>query len=282
MNISEAIVYAKKHKMDSFEARELISYFVKEDEKFVITHMNDYDLNSNEVILFTNACKEIANGKPIQYITNYQYFYGHKFYVDENVLIPQPDTEVLVESAIEEIKKMLKKIPKNEKIDVLDLCTGSGAIAISIKKYFENEKRLKITASDISIKALEVAKKNLADILEDENSISWLNKDLLNDITEKFDLIVSNPPYIKTSDLESLPSDVKYEPVLALDGGSDGLTMYKRIRENVKNNMKSSSVLMMEIGYNQKDDVMSIFEGSKCLKDLAQNDRVIIWKGEKY
>lgn len=278
MNIYEALEYAKEHKMDSFDARALLSHFINKNESFIITHTNDFKLSSNEEILFTDACKEIENGKPLQYITNYQYFYGYKFYVDENVLIPQPDTEVLVASAIETIKKMLKKKSDDGEISVLDMCTGSGAIAISIKKQFEDVKNLKVMASDISKKALEVAKKNAKEILKNENSISWLNNDLFDGITEKFDLIVSNPPYIRTADLEKLPNDVKHEPIIALDGGKDGLDMYRRIRVQVPNNMKENSILIMEIGYDQKEDVMSLFENSKCLKDFAQNDRVIIWK----
>lgn len=278
MNIYEALEYAKEHKMDSFDARALLSHFINKNESFIITHTNDFKLSLNESILFTDACKEIENGKPLQYITNYQYFYGYKFYVDENVLIPQPDTEVLVASAIEAIKKMLKKKSDDEEISVLDMCTGSGAIAISIKKQFEDVKNLKVIASDISKKALEVAKKNAKEILKNENSIGWLNNDLFDGITEKFDLIVSNPPYIRTADLEKLPDDVKHEPIIALDGGKDGLDMYRRIRVQVPNNMKENSILIMEIGYDQKEDVMSLFEDSKCLKDFAQNDRVIIWE----
>lgn len=278
MNIYEALEYAKEHKMDSFDARALLSHFINKNESFIITHTNDFKLSSNEEILFTDACREIESGKPLQYITNYQYFYGYKFYVDENVLIPQPDTEVLVASAIEAIKKMLKKKSDDGEISVLDMCTGSGAIAISIKKQFEDVKNLKVMASDISKKALEVAKRNAKEILKNENSIGWLNNDLFDGITEKFDLIVSNPPYIRTADLEKLPDDVKHEPIIALDGGKDGLDMYRRIRAQVPNNMKENSILMMEIGYDQKEDVMSLFESSKCLKDFAQNDRVIIWE----
>lgn len=278
MNIYEALEYAKEHKMDSFDARALLSHFINKNESFIITHTNDFKLSSNEEILFTDACREIESGKPLQYITNYQYFYGYKFYVDENVLIPQPDTEVLVASAIEAIKKMLKKKSDDGEISVLDMCTGSGAIAISIKKQFEYVKNLKVMASDISKKALEVAKRNAKEILKNENSISWLNNDLFDGITQKFDLIVSNPPYIRTADLEKLPDDVKHEPIIALDGGKDGLDMYRRIRAQVPNNMKENSILMMEIGYDQKEDVMSLFESSKCLKDFAQNDRVIIWE----
>ena len=225
MNIYEALEYAKEHKMDSFDARALLSHFINKNESFIIAHTNDFKLSSNEAILFTDACKEIENGKPLQYITNYQYFYGYKFYVDENVLIPQPDTEVLVASAIEAIKKMLKKKSDDGEISVLDMCTGSGAIAISIKKQFEDVKNLKVMASDISKKALEVAKKNAKEILGNENIIGWLNNDLFDGITEKFDLIVSNPPYIRTADLEKLPDDVKHEPIIALDGGKDGLDM---------------------------------------------------------
>lgn len=278
MNIYEALEYAKEHKMDSFDARALLSHFINKNESFIITHTNDFKLSLNEAILFTDACKEIENGKPLQYITNYQYFYGYKFYVDENVLIPQPDTEVLVASAIEAIKKMLKKKSDDGEINVLDMCTGSGAIAISIKKQFEDVKNLKVMASDISKKALEVAKRNAKEILGNENIIGWLNNDLFDGITEKFDLIVSNPPYIRTADLEKLPDDVKLEPIIALDGGKDGLDMYRRIRAQVPNNMKENSILMMEIGYDQKEDVMNLFESSKCLKDFAQNDRVIIWE----
>ena len=198
-------------------------------------------------------------------------FYGFDFYVDENVLIPQPDTEVLVLQTINIIKQY-----ENRNIKVLDLCTGSGAIAISTAKAFENQ-AVQVYASDISDKALEVAKKNSK---KNDVHINFINSNMFENIDEKFDIIVSNPPYIETETIKKLSKDVQQEPNIALDGGFDGLEFYKIIASEYEKYLNDNGTLLLEIGYNQKQSVTELFRNRnvECIKDLAQNDRVIIVK----
>ena len=238
-------------------------------------------LNDDEEVLleieneFLSKIERLVKGEPLQYITNKVEFMGIEFYVDKNVLIPQPDTEILVENII----LLVDNLQKNNKkeIKILDLCTGSGAIGVSIYKNLQN---VKIFASDISYAALEIAKKN-AKI--NNCQIEFVRSNLFNDINEKFDIIISNPPYIETSELKYLPIEVKNEPRIALDGGKDGLDFYRNIVRNAVNFLNQSGYLAVEIGYNQKDAVENIFKtfGFKNIfnvQDLNGIERVIIGK----
>lgn len=271
MKYKEAISIAHKHNLNSIEARSLLKYILNRDDNYIIVNL-DKDLTEKEENIFSKYVIKISKGYPLQYITNMQEFMGLKFYVDENVLIPQPDTEILVLNAISYIKEMNEKIKKEERIKVLDLCTGSGAIAISIKKYL-NE-MVDVTGSDISKQALKVASKNA---LDNSVNIKFLHSNMFNSIKEKYDLIVSNPPYIKKEEITRLPKEVQNEPYIALNGGDDGLDYYKIIKQNVKNYLVDNGVVMMEIGYDQKADVQRLFQNSKCIKDLENRDRVVIW-----
>ena len=261
-----------------------------EDAVFKVDRLLSFVLNMSKAELIINSSKEldtstegafltyindISEGKPIQYITNEQEFMKINFYVNENVLIPQPDTEILVENAIERIKNYEK-----ETIDVLDLCTGSGAIAVSIKKYTENiGKKVNVFASDISQKALEVAKKNAK---ENGTNIEFILSDLFASIKKTFDVIVSNPPYIASSVIGSLSKEVQREPNLALDGGIDGLEFYKNIAKDGYKYLNVDGCLILEIGYDQKMQVMDLFkncgmyEKIDCKKDLSGNDRMVV------
>ncbi len=206
--------------------------------------------------------EERLTGRPLWYILGDTEFYGYKIKVDENVLIPRPETEELVAEAIKVANKDSK---------VLDMCTGSGAIAVAIAK----EVGCKVDAADVSSKALEVARQN-AELNEVE--ITFIESDLFENISEKYDLIVSNPPYIKTADIENLSKEVKFEPVLALDGGKDGLGFYRRIVETVKAHLNENGILLMECGYDQKQaiiDLLTGFSSVTCIKDLEGKDRII-------
>ena len=214
---------------------------------------------------------------PIQYLTNSQEFMGFNFYVDENVLIPQPDTEILVENVISIIKNLQKSCQKE--ITVLDLCTGSGIIGVCLKKYLQN---VNVLSSDISSNALEIAKKNanLQNV-----KIDFIKSDLFENIDEKFDVIVSNPPYIKTDKINELSKEVKNEPRLALDGGQDGLDFYRKIIKESTNFFRKTGYLALEIGYDQKEAVENLFKNFKykeikIFKDLSDIERVIIGKYE--
>lgn len=234
-------------------------------------------INENEVLelkkyqLFIKQINKVAEGIPLQYVTNKQEFMGMEFFVNENVLIPRPDTEVLVE-------EVLKLIDRKNNLSIIDMCTGSGAIAISIAKYSENNK---IYAVDISNSALEVAKKNAIKNGVDKK-IEFINSDMFENIDEskKFDIIVSNPPYIETKIISSLDKQVQNEPKIALDGGVDGLNFYRNILINSKKYLKENGVIAMEIGYNQKEAVTKLFKQEFknvcCKTDLSGNDRVIV------
>ncbi len=209
-----------------------------------------------------------------------QEFMKMNFYVDENVLIPQPDTEILVEEVINICSGLSCAYTKDQNIRILDLCTGSGAIGISLAKYIENSK---VTMSDLSKKALEIANKN-AIKNEVKDRCSFINSDMFENINEKYDIIVSNPPYIKTEVISTLDKEVQNEPVMALDGGEDGWYFYRIIVNEAWKYLKQDGILAMEIGYDQKKEVIKLLENTYKFKeiyskkDLAEKDRIIIAK----
>ena len=205
---------------------------------------------------------------PIQYILNKAYFCGLPLYVNENVLIPRFDTEVLVE-------EVLKISKKDKSKRILDICTGSGAIAIALKKLGGFER---VDALDISDKALEVAKRNANEL---DSDINFLKSDMFSSLTceNKYDIIVSNPPYIKSHVVDSLESEVKdFEPRLALDGDIDGMKFYKIIRDEFIKYLNPEGILALEIGYDEAADIKALFEGFdvSIKKDLANLDRVAV------
>ena len=203
---------------------------------------------------------------------------GLDFYVDKNVLIPQPDTENLVEEVLTIINS-LKKDFKEKNMYVLDLCTGSGAIAISLSKILDSN-RILVYGSDISDKALKIAEENA---MQNCSKVVFLKSDIFKNINTsyKFDIIVSNPPYIETQTIEGLSEEVKKEPHIALDGGEDGLYFYKEIINNAKKYLNPNGYLAFEIGYNQKNAVEELLEKNEYIniyskKDLSGNDRVVV------
>ena len=212
--------------------------------------------------------KKRLDHMPIQYILNKAYFCGLPFYVNENVLIPRFDTEVLVE-------EVLKLSKKDKSKRILDICTGSGAIAIALKKLGGFER---VDALDISDKALEVAKRNANEL---DSDINFLKSDMFSSLTceNKYDIIVSNPPYIQSDVVDTLESEVKdFEPRPALDGDVDGMKFYRIIEKNYENYLADNGVLVLEIGYDEADDIRALFEGKNVVikKDLANLDRVAI------
>lgn len=245
----------------------LLTSLLRVRKEYLVIHNLD-EVPENIVANFKNKLEELKNGKPIQYITNKQEFMGLDFYVNENVLIPQPDTEMLVEEAINIVKQNVAK-------SVLDICTGSGAIAIALKKNLDS---VQVTASDISVEALEVARKNAKN---NEVEINFICSDMFENIVGKFDLIVSNPPYIENEIIKTLPQDVQNEPYIALAGGEDGLDFYKIIAKQGKKFLNSQGYIAVEIGYNQRESVIEIFEleGYKefySKKDYSGNNRVVV------
>lgn len=278
MKIKELIEYGKntlnKNEVQdsSIISRILAEYILNFNRQEIIANL-DKEVEEEQRVRYYLALIEIIQGMPIQYITNKQEFMKLDFYVDENVLIPQPDTEILVEKAIEEAKKI-------ENVEILDMCTGSGCIGISIAKNIENAK---VTLVDISKYAIEIAKKN-ALRNKVESQLTFIQSNMFEKVEKNFDIIVSNPPYIKTDVIPKLDKQVQNEPHIALDGGKDGLKFYKIIIEEAQKYLKENGKLILEIGYDQKEELENLIKQSgqykkiEVIKDLSQNDRVIIVK----
>ncbi len=255
----------------NLKARRLLANILEKDKEYLIINENE-EVNNNKIERFFSYIERIKNFEPIQYIINEQEFMGIKFFVNENVLIPQPDTETLAYEVI----KICDKFDGNSEIKILDLCTGSGAIAISLSRILKE--RVKVYASDISEEALRVANTN---IIKNLLNIELIQSNLFENIDLQFDIIVSNPPYIETETLKNLPEEVKKEPQIALDGGEDGLKFYNEIILNAKKHLNTNGYLAFEIGYNQKEKVEEIFKKNNyknifSKKDLSGNNRVVI------
>ena len=215
--------------------------------------------------------EQLRNYIPIQYITNNQEFMKLNFFVNQNVLIPRSDTEILVEEVINTYK--------NEHVKILDMCTGSGCIAISLKKYMQNSE---VYGIDISKEALKVAQINAQ---SNNVDVKFKCSDMFADIQDKdFDVIVSNPPYIKTQVINTLDKEVKNEPIIALDGGEDGLYFYKKIINEAFNFLADNGMIFLEIGFDQKEELTKLikadkrYELVKTKKDLGDNDRIVVVK----
>lgn len=258
----------------TLKAKILLANILNVKKEYLLMHSEE-EIKQEDKIKYENCIKELIKGKPLQYITNKQEFMALDFYVDENVLIPQPDTEILVEKAIE----IAVTTQKNK---ILDMCTGSGCIAISLAKKINNAQ---ITAVDISNSALNVANKNAINN-NVENKIKFINSNMFNNIEEKFDIIVSNPPYIETETINKLEIEVQNEPHLALDGGIDGLKFYKTIANNAFKYLNENGYLLLEIGYNQQNSVTQLlqdigkYKNIETIKDLGGNYRVVIARKE--
>lgn len=273
--LNKGMIILKSNNIESpkLKARLLLQYILKKTRQYLIVYDNEEIPKKEQWEYFVNI-EKLVQGVPLQHITHRQEFMKMDFYVNENVLIPRPDTEILVEEVIEIAKKIKNPI-------ILDLCTGSGAIAISLAK---NIKDVKIYATDISEKALEVARKNAKDLGVNEK-IEFIKSNLFEKIDKtKFDIIVSNPPYIKKEDISYLSEEVQKEPEIALNGGEDGLDFYRKISKQALEFMKLGSYLCFEIGYDQKIDVMEIIEKENryidtySKKDLYENDRIVVTK----
>ena len=223
----------------------------------------DSRVKSSHIDKIDELAAERIKGKPLSYVLGNADFYGYEIKVDERVLIPRPETEELVS----EVLKVVKNTDK-----VLDLCTGSGAIALVINK----KSGASVTATDISEAALEVAKENFKQF---DAAVETRLIDLYGDLFEKFDVIVSNPPYIKTGEIDTLDKEVKdYEPRIALDGGEDGLDFYRRICEGAKQRLNEHGKLFLEAGYGEAEEIKKMLENDfnvEIIKDISGIDRII-------
>lgn len=222
--------------------------------------VSETDLNALEPLIARRL-----SGEPLQYVLGEWAFYGLPFYVDESVLIPRPDTEVLVEEA-------LKRLSADRR-DVLDLCCGSGCIGIALAVCGG----ARATAADISERALETAKRNA-----ERNGVplSTVKSDLFDGIEGTFDLIVSNPPYLSKEEMDARDASLRFEPALALDGGADGLAFYRRIAKEYRRHLRPGGALLLEIGMTQRDAVSALFEHSECVTDYGGRPRVIVVRND--
>ena len=270
------IIKQREFNTPKLDAELILCYILDHDRIFL--HLNKKtEVDDGIKEKFYELASRRNAGYPLQYITNSQEFMGLEFFVREGVLIPRPDTEILVEKTL----KIAEKKYNNQNIKIIDLGTGSGAIGISLAYYLKNSKVTAIDISDIAIETtnINIKKHNL-------NNICIIKADLFDEdilLDEKYHIVVSNPPYIEKCTILNLQTEVStFEPKLALDGGVDGLDYYRRIVELFKKIHEEDGVLAVEIGYNQKEKVEEIFKNIELFKtietyqDLSGNDRVVI------
>lgn len=271
LKIYKSILKGKNFETYTLDVEVLLMYATGFNKIKLYTD-TDYELSLKEFEKFKNAFERRLKNEPISYIIGKCEFMGLEFFLNKDTLIARADTEILVEKAIEIIKKNNLKF-------ILDIGTGSGAIAISLAKYCENTTicALDINANAI-LKAIENAKLNQV-----YERINFSQSDLFENIPQNaiFEMIVSNPPYIRTDDIYNLEDNVKeYEPIIALDGGKSGVEFYEKITENAYKYLKNGGFLIFEIGFDQANDVKNImiknnFEEIEILNDLAGLNRVI-------
>ena len=268
--IAKASEKLKKAEVTDYviDSRLLAEYVFHIDYYKLLVHP-DMETDVKNAQIYNQLIEKRAAHIPLQHLTGNQEFMGINFKVNENVLIPRQDTEILVEEVIKYINS------QERKVKVLDMCTGSGCIAISIDKLCDNAQ---VVGADISKKALEIAEINNK---ENSAGVDFIESDLFENIKECFDVIVSNPPYIESEKIEKLMPEVRdFEPRIALDGTKDGLEFYRNICNNLSRYLKEQGAVFFEIGYNQGRSVSKIlneqgFEKVKIIKDYSQNDRVV-------
>ncbi|MBR5370323.1 MAG: peptide chain release factor N(5)-glutamine methyltransferase [Bacilli bacterium] len=267
MTIEELLVFGKSH-CHSDHAKILLGELLNLNPLELLNHLNDL-VEDNKVNIYKKEVLALEEGKPLQYVLGYVNFYGNKFLVDERCLIPRFETEELVENTIKYINKYF-----NNPVDIIDLGTGSGIIGLTLENKVNTNK---VDLVDISKDALEVTKKN-KELLNSKANL--IESDFLTNVTDKYDVIISNPPYIK--DNEEIEDIVKNnEPHLALYAGEKGLDCYEKILKEVSNHMKDKCLIAFEIGYTQKDDITNLVNKYldnvriESKKDLSDKDRML-------
>ena len=270
--LNKAIVFLKQHNIKNphLDSEILLSKIINKDRKYVILNskenLKDKDLNNFNVLIDRRR-----KGEPIAYLVNNKEFWKYTFYVDQNVLIPRPDTELIVE-------QVLKIYSKDRYLQILDIVTGSGCILLSLLK---ERPKFYGTGIDISKQSIKVSKYN-AKRLNLRNRVKFYNSDVDNFRIGKYDIIVSNPPYIEFTNLKYLENDIiNFEPKLALSGGFDGFSKIRKVISKAAVLIKKNGKLILEIGFNQKNTTEQLLEKegfyiNKVLKDYGYNDRCII------
>ena len=267
MRVEELLIYGKSHCHSDF-AKILLAELLELNPLELLNHLHDF-VPKEKSELYKQEVLAIKNGKPIQYVLGNVNFYGQKYDINENVLIPRFETEELVENTIAYINEFF-----TEPVDIIDLGCGSGVIGLTLEKKISTKS---VDLVDISEQALEVTRKNC---VKHNSSANIIHSDMFTNVTKKYDVIISNPPYIKTT--EEIEKIVKEnEPHIALYAGVDGLDCYKKILENINSHMKERCLIAFEIGYTQKEDIIKLV--SKYLpkakievkKDMSEKDRMV-------
>ena len=273
MTIEDLIVYGKSL-CHSDQVKLLLGDLLSLNPLELYNHLDDY-VEEDKVNIFKKEVESLHDGIPIQYVIGSVNFYGNKFKVNKNVLIPRFETEELVENTIKYIEKRFN----DNSIRVLDIGCGSGIIGITLKKKFPNAT---VDMIDISKDALVVARENAKEL---ECDVNITQSDLFQNIDSKYDVIISNPPYIM--DDEEIEEIVKNnEPHIALYGGIDGLDIYRRILKEIKNYLNNKFLIAFEIGMTQKDEIEKLTRENlgnvdiECKKDMSEKNRMIFIKSE--
>jgi len=276
MNIQSAVIKGtdilKSNSIQTaqLDAEILMAKVLGANREYIILN-NNKDLENKNFENFKSLIKQRAKRKPIAYLLNNKFFWNNEFYVNKNTLIPRPDTEIIVE-------QILKLTKNKNSLNILDIGVGSGCILLSI---LNERKKFTGTGIDISKNSLDICKINAKKLLVDKRT--KLYKSDVDKFTQgKYDLIVSNPPYIKSSDLKYLESEIlEFEPKLALDGGLDGLSVIRKVVKKTSELIKSNGKFILEIGFDQKNKVIKLlnekgFYINSAIKDYAKNDRCIV------
>ena len=271
MKIKEALIEGRDYLKDLeytdpiYETRRILSDLLNKDLSYLVSHDEDL-LDSKIENKYFEILEKRQKGIPLQYILGEEDFYGRTFKVIEGVLIPRQDTEISVE-------KILNIIENNQINNMLEIGCGTGIVSISV----DLESSIDVTAVDISEKAIENTRINKEKL---NSKIKIINSDLFSNINEKFDLIYSNPPYIKSSEIENLQVEVKdYEPRLALDGGEDGLFFYRSIIKSSPEFLNHKGFLVFEIGHDEAEGICNLMKDKfkvEVYKDLNNLDRVVV------
>ena len=270
--LNEGIDILQKNKIANpqLDSEILLSNSIKRDKKHIILNPKEV-LNSEQLRKFKNLIERRKKGEPIAYLINKKEFWKDEFFVNKDVLIPRPDSELIIE-------QVLKIYSKDDQLQILDIGTGSGCILLSILKERSN---FYGTGIDISKKSINVSKFN-AKQLNLTNRVKFFHSSVDNFNNGKYDIIVSNPPYIEQLSLKYLEKDVvNFEPKLALSGGFDGFSKIRKVINKASNLIKKNGKFILEIGFNQKNKVIKIlkeegFYVNKAIKDYGNNDRCII------
>ena len=270
--ITKACLLLRRQGKEESLARFLLMYMLDENSQQFTNNISEQISKEKEELYFSLIDKHIEENMPLSHLAGFEYFYDRKFKVTKDVLSPRMETEELIYKVIEYIKS----INKNN-IKILDLCTGSGIIGITLRKELES-KSLKVVASDISEEALKVAKENA---IMNEAEVKFIQSDIFENINEKFDIIVSNPPYIAYSDKITMEDNVlNYDPHLALFAEEDGIYFYREIVENAKEYLKEDGIVFFEIGYDQREKILKLANENKfkaeVYKDINGRDRMAI------